>query len=699
MAAQTEAPDDLIAELARLMADDAKTTPPAGQEQSKPVRIPGSGTAAAPVPRFDFSASSNLASNQAPTSPVRIPGNEAAKADAADAFNFNFDFAPSATTKSAPAPQPQAPASVAPASAPSVAPQAASPVVAPRAAEPTPAVDESAMLDQDSLADLIAAELAADMDPEPEPEPEVQPQQQTVRTEPVPERATGPDNFGVPPVFGLGSARPAPAVATQVPKAEPAPEPVADRPVQSLPPASRNDEPADPLEEIERLVAPAVRMNVASTPAPTLRSLATPVAVEPVIAEPRKPEPEARTRPSAPAQAAAVDVSSVDEAILAAAAATGAHVEWVNGNLPDDPIAADEVEPMPAPRRAGFRMSRAVAGPLVAVSLLAVAGFGLYWMLGQGGQPSGPAPLLTADTTPTKEVPEVDTTASAQQSVVFNEISGANTGEDEQIVSRDQADTEAVVAANASTGTPNVISSGENTVDANQDGLVNRKVRTVTVRPDGTIVSGDDSLAGSAMLPVDRPNVPNVPGADFSTPDLVANATADAQAAAAAPAATVTPAAPATPVVEPGSVVPVVDASGTPVSGRSVTIPMQRPTDFAAMSSAALSTAATAPAATAQPAAAVPATTGSTPITTTPATAAAYVQLASQRSEADAQATVQAINTRYGVLFGGAAPEIRRVDLGERGIYYRVVVPAASREGAANICTNIKAAGGDCLLL
>ena len=36
------------------------------------------------------------------------------------------------------------------------------------------------------------------------------------------------------------------------------------------------------------------------------------------------------------------------------------------------------------------------------------------------------------------------------------------------------------------------------------DGLANRKVRTVTVRPDGTIVSSDDSVAGAAKLPVDR---------------------------------------------------------------------------------------------------------------------------------------------------------------------------------------------------
>lgn len=40
--------------------------------------------------------------------------------------------------------------------------------------------------------------------------------------------------------------------------------------------------------------------------------------------------------------------------------------------------------------------------------------------------------------------------------------------------------------------------------------LANRKVRTVTVRPDGTIVSGDDALAGNEALPIDRPNGPQV---------------------------------------------------------------------------------------------------------------------------------------------------------------------------------------------
>jgi hypothetical protein len=684
MAAQTDAPDDLIAELARLMADDARDNQPAAKGSSAPVRIPGD-NAVAPAPRFDFSTSAGLASAKAPSSPVRIPGSEPASAGAAEPFAFNFDLGPSVrATPAEPAAAPVAqPAAIIQLPQP--------PISAPTPREPEP--DEVAPLDHDSLADLIAAELAADMGtelpareaPKPAPEPEL--------------GSTGPDSFAVPPVFGLGSSR-----NSAAPSPEPAQPSEPAAPVEATSPRPQDEQPLDPLDEIERLVGPAVRMNATNaSPTPALRSLATPVAPA--------PEPVAEARPQARPAEPAVEVSSVDEAILAAAAATGAHVEWVNAGASEpEGVVADADDPLPPPPRARFGINRAIAGPVVAVGLLAVAGIGLYWVLGQGGGATGPAPLLVADSTPTKEVPEVETPVVTQQSVVFDEMSGAEAPAEEQIVSRDQADTEAVVAANTALSSSGVLADTSGaTVDPNQDGLVNRKVRTVTVRPDGTIVSGDDSLAGSAILPVDRPNVPEVPGADTSTPDLIASAIAETDASAqtatvaAAPAETVTG-----PVAEPGSTIAVVDTAGAPVAGRTVTVPMQRPSDFSTIAASAIAAANAAPAASATApavAATAPATQVTAPAqqaavaTTTSGSAAAYVQLASQRSEAEAQQTVQAITTRYGVLFGGASPEIRQVDLGERGIFYRVLVPAASRDAAANICTNIKAAGGDCLLL
>ncbi len=670
MAAQTEAPDDLIAELARLMADEARGDQPQAKEQSSPVRIPGE-PRAEPAPRADLSPSATAQAPRPAPTPVRIPGADTTPA-APKVEPFSFDFGLNAGQGSAPPTATQAPQQV-------------------DDTTTEPSEENLAPLDQDSLADLIAAELATDLSA---PQPAAAPAAPEARPEPPPR---SDDNFGMPPIFGLGdgSARPqapTPAVERQQPAVSASPGPVQ---------AKKTDEPVDPLDEIERLVGPAVRMAppAAAPASPALRSLATPTVATPAPAKAVEATPVA-PKPAEPAPSIrGDDMSSVDEAILAAAAATGAHVEWVNGR--GDPDATpNETEALAEPQREPRRMNRAVVGPLVAVGLLAVAGFGLYWVLGQGGTTTGPAPLLVADTTPTKEVPEAEETPEAPQSVVFNEISGANTGDGEQLVSRDQADTEAVVAANSAPASVGVLDdSGATTVDPNQDGLVNRKVRTVTVRPDGTIVSGDDSLAGSAILPVDRPDVPEVPGADFSTPDLIASAQTDTPTpAAAAETGPETPL-PAADFAEPGSDIAVVDATGTIVPGSTVRVPMERPSDFATLASAAIAAANAAPAPVVSEPVATPPAQQPAAATASGGAASAYVQLASQRSEEAARQSAQAIATRYGVLFGGANLEIQRVDLGERGIYYRVLVPANSRETASNICANVKAAGGDCILL
>jgi hypothetical protein len=74
----------------------------------------------------------------------------------------------------------------------------------------------------------------------------------------------------------------------------------------------------------------------------------------------------------------------------------------------------------------------------------------------------------------------------------------------------------------------------------------------------------------------------------------------------------------------------------------------------------------------------------------------AFVQLSSQRSEAEARTALSGVQKRYGTLFGASQPQIVRVDLGAKGIYYRVLLPASSLNDASQICTSIKSAGGDC---
>jgi hypothetical protein len=75
------------------------------------------------------------------------------------------------------------------------------------------------------------------------------------------------------------------------------------------------------------------------------------------------------------------------------------------------------------------------------------------------------------------------------------------------------------------------------------------------------------------------------------------------------------------------------------------------------------------------------------------------VQLSSQRTEEAAQQTAVNLQNRYGSLFGGAPLEVQRVDLGDRGVYYRVRVPAQSLDNATQICNSVKANGGDCFTL
>lgn len=751
MAGQTDPADDLIAELAKLMAQDLQAERPARPPFT--LRIPGDDAADAqsrkPALRFDMDAL-KLDLAPAPASPVKpAPAPEPAP----PAFSFQPRAAEPASAR---------PADSGPAAADDfdfdfeleTPPPAAPRPAAASAHSPAVPVETTIAADHDSIADLIAAELenvvvgtAGPIEPpafvNPTPpvgadiaspsvavstgaraEPHV-PSPRSGNAQPTPNSQQ--DRFKVPPVFGLGSAAPvaaqpradiAPVVAPARMPVEPAFSGHPPSRIQPGPELPVDNLGSDPIDEIESLIGRAVRVElerpVEPSPdprpvaSPALRSLATPTV-------PVTPPPQ----PAAPAPGRAA--SGADEAILAAAEAAGVQIGWVEA--PE----VNEAEPAPAARAPRSRgLTRAIIGPLVAVTLLLGAGFSLYWVLGLGGE-SGPAPLLTADSSPIKDVPVAQPETAATQSVVFNEIDGVVPGAEEQLVSRDQTDV-------------NEVAQIPPAAELSEEGLANRKVRTVTVRADGTIVNADGSTAGSTILPVDRPNVPDVPGADTASPGLLAATDPFAGTAAAAAIAEPTPSpaieapvatAPVVTPVTPGSIVPAVDLTGNPIAGKTAPVPMLRPAGLAAQAAATPATPVTAvvttpvssgnslppppttsllgstaaPAAT--PAVATPAPVAATPAepaaATPPASASsnapAYVQLASQRSEAEALATAQAMVTRFGPLFGGANMEVQRVDLGAKGIYYRVRVPATSMQDANNICTNVKAAGGDCFTM
>ncbi len=76
------------------------------------------------------------------------------------------------------------------------------------------------------------------------------------------------------------------------------------------------------------------------------------------------------------------------------------------------------------------------------------------------------------------------------------------------------------------------------------------------------------------------------------------------------------------------------------------------------------------------------------------------VQVSSQRSEADAQASYRALQGKYPSVLGSRSAAIRRADLGDKGVYYRAMVgPFGSSEDATRLCDSLKAAGGQCNIM
>jgi cell division protein FtsN len=75
------------------------------------------------------------------------------------------------------------------------------------------------------------------------------------------------------------------------------------------------------------------------------------------------------------------------------------------------------------------------------------------------------------------------------------------------------------------------------------------------------------------------------------------------------------------------------------------------------------------------------------------------VQISSQRSMEQAQASYADIQQRYPSVLGNLAPVIQEADLGAKGIYYRVRVgPWSARDEAIQVCESLKSAGGNCFV-
>jgi SPOR domain len=87
------------------------------------------------------------------------------------------------------------------------------------------------------------------------------------------------------------------------------------------------------------------------------------------------------------------------------------------------------------------------------------------------------------------------------------------------------------------------------------------------------------------------------------------------------------------------------------------------------------------------------------PDATSSASGGFVVQLSSQKSESEALSSFRSLQAKFPNELGGRQPIIRRADLGSKGVFYRTLVgPFASAHEASQFCSSYKAAGGQCVV-
>jgi len=303
----------------------------------------------------------------------------------------------------------------------------------------------------------------------------------------------------------------------------------------------------------------------------------------------------------------------------------------------------------------------AIIGVLALAVIGSAGAFGYRALFGSSGA-SQPPPVIKADTSPNKVVPATTGKDAQSGKLITDRI--ADRAQGEKLVSREEQPIDRAAAAVLTPSAPqSALGSG---VISNEP----KKIRTIAIHPDQPVAAEAQppapplSAARTAPSPAARPAPPPPSKAPETT-------TADTEQNAPPPPA----------------------ARPAPQPRQAATAPGNSPLSLSP--DAPPARAAAAPARTASVAApaqaAAPAPVGGGP--------GSYVQVSSQRSEAEAQAAFKSLQAKYPDQLGGRQPLIRQVDLGSKGTYYRAMVgPFANPSEAGELCSSLKAAGGQCLI-
>jgi hypothetical protein len=298
----------------------------------------------------------------------------------------------------------------------------------------------------------------------------------------------------------------------------------------------------------------------------------------------------------------------------------------------------------------------AIAG-VAALAVIGTAGaFGYRALVGSSGS-TKPPPVIKADTAPSKIVPATTGKDAQSNKMITDRVN--ERGQSEKLVSREEQPMDRPTAVALSQSGPQV-ALGSGVV-----GSEPKKVRTIAIHPDQPVGDAGPSSMSAAAAP--------------------------ARTAPASPSRTAAPPPPPKPAPDTA------DAEDSAPAAPTRAAPPPR--QAAASGNAPLSLNPNAAPSRAAPAAAPARTASVAPQTASTSGAGSYVQVSSQRSEGEAQAAFRSLQGKFPDQLGGRQPHIHKVELGAKGTYYRTMVGPFANAGEANqLCSSLKAAGGQCLV-
>ncbi|MES5097050.1 SPOR domain-containing protein [Agrobacterium sp. BA1120] len=355
--------------------------------------------------------------------------------------------------------------------------------------------------------------------------------------------------------------------------------------------------------------------------------------------------------------------------------------------------------------------------PMAAVLGVVLVGGGTYaLMFGNGsGQGSNGAPvIISADSEPTKVVPENPggRVVPNQDKAVYDRVAGGAPVDPKQpslistneqpvdVVQRtlipeqlplegENEDMDAVTSTPVGeTEDPRLLSPEEKAQAAENQGgspvnVSPRKVRTMIVKPDGTLVAQEVPAPAASAPQADK--VEELAAPKANAPAEGAPAVISASRVPVAPAQ---PAQPQTPAPVAAAPKPAQTAAPMPASR-----PAAQPANVVATVTNQGNVRPAPPSQPAQETAAAPTAT-----TNASSTGGYFVQVASLPSQAEAQKSYQNLSVKFGSVIGGRGVDIKAAEIAGKGTFYRVRIPAGDKNEAAALCERLRSAGGSCLI-